>query len=67
VLAAARIYGAIGRKVRDAGPEGLDHRISTSKPEKLQAVSVALTETLSRNQRWPLPGPQREGLWTRPR
>ncbi len=67
VLAAARIYGGIGRKVRDAGADGLASRMSTSKPEKLQAVSLALAETLSRNQRWPLPGPPREGLWTRPR
>lgn len=67
VLSAARIYGGIGRKVRDAGPEGLEHRMSTSKAEKLRAVSVALTETLGRLRRWPLPGPAREGLWTRPR
>jgi phytoene synthase len=66
VLAAARIYGNIGRKVRDAGPEGLENRMSTSKPEKLAAVAVSLTEMLRRKQRWPLPGPVREGLWTMP-
>ena len=66
VLAAARIYGGIGRKVRDAGPEGLESRMSTSKAEKLQAVSVALTETLNRQKRWPLPGPSRGALWMRP-
>ena len=66
VLAAARIYGNIGRKVRDAGPEGLENRMSTSKPEKLAAVAVSLTEMLRRKQRWPLPGPPREGLWTMP-
>lgn len=66
VLAAARIYGNIGRKVRDAGPEGLENRMSTSKPEKLAAVAVSLTEMLRRKQRWPLPGPAREGLWTMP-
>jgi phytoene synthase len=67
VLAAARIYGGIGRKVRDSGANGLDTRMSTSRAEKLRAVSVALTETLSRGQRWPMPGPSRAGFWTRPR
>ena len=67
VLSAARIYGSIGRKVRDAGAEGLEKRMSTSKTEKLQAVSVALAEALGRSRRWPLPGPARNGLWTRPR
>lgn len=67
VLSAARIYGGIGRKVRDAGADGLENRMSTSKTEKLQAVSMALTETLARSRRWPLPGPARDGLWTRPR
>ncbi len=66
VLAAARIYGGIGRKVRDAGPEGLDTRMSTTKPQKLQAVAAALGETLLRRQRWPAPGPARVGLWTMP-
>ena len=64
VLAAARIYGNIGRKVRDAGPEGLENRMSTSKPEKLAAVVVSLNEMLRRKQRWPMPGPPRDGLWT---
>lgn len=67
VLAASRIYGGIGRKVRDAGAEGLENRMSTSKAEKLRAVSVALTETMGRSRRWPVPGPARNGLWTRPR
>ena len=66
VLAAARIYGNIGRKVRDAGPEGLENRMSTSKPEKLAAVAVSLNERLRRNSRWPMPGPPRDGLWTMP-
>ncbi|MEY3268200.1 MAG: hypothetical protein RL480_960 [Pseudomonadota bacterium] len=66
VLAAARIYGGIGRKVRDAGPDGLENRMSTSKAEKLIAVALSLAEMLRRKQRWPLPGPAREGLWTMP-
>ncbi len=64
VLAAARIYGGIGRKVRDAGPEGMEARMSTTKAEKLQAVAVALSETMARKGRWPAPGPERIGLWT---
>jgi phytoene synthase len=64
VLAAARIYGGIGRKVRDAGADGLDGRMSTSKAEKLGAVAAALSETLVRKRRWPAPGPVRTGLWT---
>ncbi len=64
VLAAARIYGGIGRKVRDGGAEALESRMRTTKPEKLAAVVAALTETLARKRRWPLPGPARSGLWT---
>jgi phytoene synthase len=66
VLAAARIYGGIGRKVRDAGEAGLESRMSTSKAEKARAVAVAFGEALVRRQRWPMPGPSRVGLWTMP-
>lgn len=66
VLAAARIYGNIGRKVRDAGPEALDARMSTSKGEKLASVAASLGDTLGRKTRWPAPGPARTGLWTMP-
>ena len=66
VLAAARIYGGIGRKVRDGGAPGLDTRMATSRTEKLRAMAVSWTESLSRKRRWPLPGPPRDGLWTYP-
>lgn len=66
VLAAARIYGGIGRKVRDAGEAGLESRMSTSKAEKARAVAAAFGEALVRRQRWPMPGPSRDGLWTMP-
>jgi phytoene synthase len=66
VLAAARIYGGIGRKVRDAGPEGLESRMRTTTPEKLASVAAAWTDTLARYRRWPAPGPARDGLWTMP-
>lgn len=64
VLAAARIYGGIGRKVRDAGADGLDRRMSTTKAEKLAAVAAALTDTVARGSRWPAPGSSRAHLWT---
>jgi phytoene synthase len=66
VLAAARIYGGIGRKVRDGGPEALESRMSTSKAEKLRAVAAALAEALRRKSLWPTPAPERSGLWTMP-
>jgi phytoene synthase len=66
VLAAARIYGGIGRKVRDTGPDALDGRMSTSRNEKLASVAASLGDTLARKSRWPAPGPARAGLWTMP-
>jgi 15-cis-phytoene synthase len=66
VLAAARIYGDIGRKVRDLGAPGLDSRVVTSRAEKLRAVAATLPAALLRKSRRPLPGPAREQLWTMP-
>ncbi|WP_310498489.1 phytoene/squalene synthase family protein [Sandarakinorhabdus sp.] len=66
VHAAARIYGGIGRKVRDLGEAGLENRVSTTRAQKLAAVSGALGDTLLRGSRWPMPGPARTGLWTMP-
>lgn len=66
VLAAARIYGGIGRKVRKLGEAGLENRVSTTKAEKLQAVAMAYSDTLQRHRKWPMPGPPRDGLWTMP-
>jgi 15-cis-phytoene synthase len=66
VLAAARIYGDIGRKVRDAGEAGLESRTVTTRAEKLRAVAATLPQALARRSRWPLPGPAREALWTMP-
>ncbi|MEI6419200.1 MAG: phytoene/squalene synthase family protein [Sphingomonadales bacterium] len=66
VLAAARIYGGIGRKVRALEVEGLANRVSTTKMEKAGAVAMALADAALRKQRWPQPGPARDGLWTRP-
>jgi len=66
VLAAARIYGGIGRKVRMLEIAGLENRVSTTKAEKARAVAAAFGEMLVRGRRWPMPGPVREGLWTMP-
>jgi phytoene synthase len=64
VLAAADIYGGIGRRVRAEGVAALDRRVTTSRAEKLWAVARTLPLALSRARRWPAPGPSRAGLWT---
>jgi phytoene synthase len=64
VLAAARIYGDIGRKLAAAGPEGLAARTVTSRTEKLAAVAASLPAAIARARRWPAPHPLREGLFT---
>lgn len=46
VLAAARIYGAIGRKVREAGAHAWDHRVRTGRFEKLGHLVAAFFEAL---------------------
>ena len=66
VLAAAGIYGGIGRKVRAGGAASLATRVSTSTTEKLGVVASSYVAALSRSRRWPSPGPSRTGLWTRP-
>ena len=66
VLAAADIYGGIGRRVRAGGAAALDRRVTTSRAEKLLAVARTLPLALTRARRWPAPGPSRAGLWTMP-
>ena len=63
VLAAADIYGGIGRRVRAEGVAALDRRVTTSRGEKLAAVARALPAALARRRRWASP-PSRAGLWT---
>lgn len=63
VLAAANIYGAIGREVAKRGAHAWDHRVVIGKGEKLAHVANAWREA-----RVPRGGEaSREGLWTRPR
>lgn len=66
VLAAADIYGRIGRRVRAGGIASLDRRVTTSRAEKLLAVARTLPLAFTRARRWPAPGPSRAGLWTMP-
>ncbi len=61
VLTAAGIYGDIARKVRAAGEHAWDHRIFTSRGEKLGWVARTLVDAL-RNHPTEM---VREGLWTR--
>ena len=46
VLSAARIYGAIGRKVRAAGPHAWDHRVHTGSLARLGHVIAAAWDAL---------------------
>ena len=60
VLAAAGIYGDIARKVRDLGAHAWDHRVHTSKREKLLWVARARAQAAE------TPEPAgRKGLWSR--
>ena len=65
VLAAADIYGGIGRRVRAEGAAALDRRVTTSGREKFAAIARALPAAITRRQRWAM-APSRAGLWTRP-
>jgi len=65
VATAAAVYRQIGVKVVAAGSHAWDTRVSTSKAEKLAAVSQGWWRAVSaRWQRWPTRSPQ---LWNRPR
>ena len=65
VLAAANIYGAIGRAVADRGEHAWDHRVTTSRTDKARFVAQAGWLAVRRRALYP-PVP-RDGLWTRPR
>ena len=65
VLAAARIYGDIGRKVATLGAGALTQRVSTSRGEKIGAIYTAWHQARRRAQLYPpLDDPP---LWARPR
>jgi len=60
VLAASNVYGAIGEKVVERGPNAWASRTVVSDSEKLEEFALALVQTF-----WPAPTARREGLWTR--
>ncbi|MGB3377215.1 phytoene/squalene synthase family protein [Allopontixanthobacter sediminis] len=61
VLSAARIYGAIGRKVRKSGTAAWDHRIYISGPAKARHVAAAYFEALLNRPKAPTEMPR----WSR--
>lgn len=63
VLAAAGIYGGIAREVRSRGATAWDHRVVTSRSDKLLCV---FRGALGAGTRRYVRDPGREGLWTRP-
>lgn len=65
VLAAADIYGGIGRQVAKLGSRAWHARVSTSAAAKLAAVAQALPQAAARRQLYAKPSP-RDGLWTAP-
>ncbi|MFV0623633.1 phytoene/squalene synthase family protein [Sphingomonas sp. ac-8] len=66
VLAAADIYGGIGRAVVARGEHAWDHRVTTSKGQKLAAIGRALVAAQARATRYPRTARDPD-LWTRPR
>ena len=66
VLAAAGIYGAIGREVVARGDHAWDHRAGTSAAAKIGWIARALGQAVQRNRLYP-PAPRDPDLWTRPR
>lgn len=62
VLAAAGIYGAIGREVARAGEHAWDRRVSTSAAAKLGFIARAAREAAGRRSIAPAPRPD----WQRP-
>jgi phytoene synthase len=66
VLAAAEIYGAIGRKVRAAGAQAWDRRIGTGRIEKLMLLARARQAAARREQACGPAAAPRDGLWTMP-
>jgi phytoene synthase len=62
--AARRVYRAIGQKLRSGGPDAWEHRVSTSRNEKLMLLAKSLGDVAWT--RLPRQQPDRAGLWKRP-
>ncbi|MBA3836460.1 MAG: hypothetical protein C0499_02215, partial [Zymomonas sp.] len=67
VLAAAKIYGDIGRKVAARGGGAWDARVTTSAVEKIGAVTLAGAQASARSWLYREPAPTPPPAWTRPR
>lgn len=63
VLSAAGIYGDIARQVRGAGEHAWDHRLFTSRRDKLRWVRKAFVDAVANNPR----EMDRDALWARAR
>jgi len=66
VLAAAGIYGAIGREVVARGDHAWDHRAGTSAAAKIGWIARALGQAVQRNRLYPAAARDPD-LWVRPR
>jgi phytoene/squalene synthetase len=66
VLAAAGIYGAIGRAVAERGEHAWDNRMSTSAAAKIAMIARAGQEAVQRKLLYPAAARDPD-LWTRPR
>jgi phytoene synthase len=66
VLAAAHIYGAIGREVARRGAAAWDRRVSTSGMQKIGFIARSWGEARARARLFP-PAPRDPALWQRPR
>lgn len=66
VLAAAGIYGAIGRAVAERGEHAWDHRVTTSAGAKIAMILRAARDAIGRETLYS-PVPRDPDLWTRPR
>ncbi len=66
ILAAAAIYGAIGRTVAERGEKAWDHRVTTSTLQKLGFMWQARGMASKRAKLFPA-SPRPADLWTRPR
>ncbi len=66
VLAAAAIYGAIGREVARRGERAWDARVSTSGGAKVRFIARAAAQAARRRALY-RPSPRDPSLWTRPR
>ena len=66
VLAAANIYGAIGREVARRGDKAWDRRVTTSRSQKIGFIARAGWQANRRGTLYPA-GARDPALWTRPR